>query len=221
MSAVPPPDVEFELARLAAIVASSADAVIGKTLEGVITSWNAGAVRMYGYAADDVVGRNVSLLYPPSRAAELEPILSQLRLGERVEFFDTQRVRKDGSVIDVAFSASPIRDAGGVVVGGSAVVRDLTGLRREEANRHSAEEVVRLETVGDLAGGIAHHFNNLLAAIVGYAGFVAEATADRPAVHADVEQVLAAAARAAALARQLLIFTGGIRPTLSCWTWAR
>ena len=107
----------------------------------------------------------------------------------------------------MAFSASPIRDAGGVVVGGSAVVRDLTGLRREEANRHSAEEVVRLETVGDLAGGIAHHFNNLLAAIVGYAGFVAEGTAVLPAVQADVEQVLAAAGRAAALARQLLIFS--------------
>jgi two-component system, cell cycle sensor histidine kinase and response regulator CckA len=207
MSAVPPSDVEFELARLAAIVESSADAVIGKTLEGVITSWNAGAVRMYGYAADEVVGRNVSLLFPPGRAAELGPILSRLRLGERVEFFDTQRVRKDGSVIDVAFSASPIRDTGGVVVGGSAVVRDLTGIRRAEADRHSAEEVVLLETVGDLAGGIAHHFNNLLAAIVGYAGFVAEATADRPAVQADVEQVVAAAARATALARQLLIFS--------------
>src|ERR1700678_2281176 len=101
MSAVPPSDVEFELARLAAIVESSADAVIGKTLEGVITSWNAGAVRMYGYAADEVVGRNVSLLFPPGRAAELGPILSRLRLGERVEFFDTQRVREDGSVIDV------------------------------------------------------------------------------------------------------------------------
>jgi two-component system, cell cycle sensor histidine kinase and response regulator CckA len=207
MSAVPPSDVEFELARLAAIVESSADAVIGKTLEGVITSWNAGAVRMYGYAADEVVGRNVSLLFPPGRAAELGPILSRLRQGERVEFFDTQRVRKDGSVIDVAFSASPIRDAVGVVVGGSAVVRDLTEIRRAEANRHSAEETVLLETVGDLAGGIAHHFNNLLAAIVGYAGFVAEATTDRPAVQADVEQVVAAAARAAALARQLLIFS--------------
>ena len=84
-------------ARLAAIVESSADAIIGTTLDGVITSWNAGAEHMYGYAAGEIVGRNVSELIPPDRAGELAPILDRLRRGERVEPFETKRRRKDGT----------------------------------------------------------------------------------------------------------------------------
>jgi len=129
---------EFELAsRLAEIVASSSDAIIGKTLDGTVTSWNAGAAQMYGYTADEVVGRNISLLLPPDRAGELAPILDRLGRGERVEHFETKRRCKDGRVIDVSVSISPIRDAGGAVAGAATVARDLTGRNQPEAERRA------------------------------------------------------------------------------------
>jgi PAS domain S-box-containing protein len=201
---------EFDLARLAAIVESSADAIIGKTLDGVITSWNAGARAMYGYAAEEMIGRNVSALIPPDQAGELEPILARLRRGEQVEHFETKRLRKNGSIIDVSISVSPIRDAGGMVAGASTVARDMTERNEAEAQRRALElelhQSERLETLGQLASGIAHDFNNLLSAILKYAGFVAE-QASEPAMRSDAEQIQAAARRGAALTRQLLIFS--------------
>lgn len=203
---------ESEVAsRLAAIVESSADAIIGKTLDGTITSWNAGAAHMYGYAAAEVVGRNVSVIIPPDLAGELAMILDRLGRGDRIEHFETQRRCKDGRILDVSVSISPIRDAGGAVVGASTVARDMTERNLAEAERHAIaqerHQSERLRTLGQLAGGIAHDFNNLLAAILSYSGFVADASADRPAVRADAEQIEAAAQRAARLTRQLLIFS--------------
>jgi len=201
---------EFDLARLAAIVESSADAIIGKTLDGVITSWNAGARAMYGYAAEEMIGRNVSALIPPDQAGELEPILARLRRGEQVEHFETKRLRKNGSIIDVSISVSPIRDAGGMVAGASTVARDMTERNEAAAQRRALElelhQSERLETLGQLASGIAHDFNNLLSAILNYAGFVAE-QASEPAMRSDAEQIQAAARRGAALTRQLRIFS--------------
>jgi two-component system cell cycle sensor histidine kinase/response regulator CckA len=203
-------DSELE-SRLVAIVESSDDAILGKTLDGVITSWNAGAERIYGFAADEMIGSNVSEIVPPDRLAELGPIIDRLRGGERVNHFETKRRRKDGAIIDVSVCISPIRDRGGVVVGASSVARDVTEHNRQEAERRALEQGLyraeRLDTLGQLAGGIAHDFNNLLAVILSYAGFVIEETADRPAVRADAEQVLTAAQRAATLTRQLLIFS--------------
>ena len=203
---------EFELAsRLAAIVESSGDAIIGATLDGVVTSWNAGAEHMYGYAPDEMVGRNVSELILPDRAGELTPVFERTRRGLRVEQFETKRLHKDGSTIDVSIVVSPVRDAGGAVVGASAVIRNMTERNRAEADRRMLEgqlhQSERLESLGQLAGGIAHDFNNLLAAIMNYAEFVAEETADKPAVRADAEQIQAAAQSAARLTRQLLIFS--------------
>jgi PAS domain S-box-containing protein len=109
--------------RLAAIVESSDDAIIGKTLDGIVTSWNPGAARMYGYTAPEMVGCSVSRLFPPDRAGELAPILDQLRREEQVDHFETRRVRKDGTVIDVSVSVAPIRDATGAAVGASTVAR--------------------------------------------------------------------------------------------------
>ena len=196
---------EFALAsRLAAIVESAADAIIGATTDGVITSWNAGAERMFGYAADETVGRRESVPRPPDRAGDVASILERIRRGERVENFETKRFRKDGSIIDVSMVVSPILDASGAVVGVSSVTRDVTERNRTEQRLHQSE---RLESLGQLAGGIAHDFNNLLAVIMNYAEFVAEDTADRPAVLADVEQIQAAAQSAARLTRQLLIFS--------------
>ncbi len=201
---------DFEAtSRLAAIVGSSADAIIGTTLDGVITSWNAGAEQEYGYARDEIIGRSVSALYPPDRADELAPILDGIRRGERVEHFETKRARKDGTILDVSISVSPIRDASGAVAGASAVIRNMTERNRLEAHRraleHQLHQSERLESLGQLAGGVAHDFNNLLAVIMNFAAFAAEETTDKPAARADIEQIQAAAQRAARITKQLLI----------------
>jgi len=134
-----------------------------------------------------------------------------VRHGRKIRHLETQRVRKDGSVIEVSVSVTPIRDDSGTVAGVAAIARDLTEFNREQAEREAAQaqlqQTERLETVGQLAGGLAHDFNNLLGAITGYAGLVVAETASDPQVRADVEQILAAAQRGAQLTRQLLVFS--------------
>jgi PAS domain S-box-containing protein len=112
--------------RLAAIVESSDDSIISKSLDGLIVSWNAGAQRVYGYAPEEVIGRSVAMLCPPERVDEVEQQLKRVRNGEHIEHFETTRVRKDGRRIDVSLSISPIKDAAGNVVGASAIGRDIT-----------------------------------------------------------------------------------------------
>jgi len=202
----------FELAeQLAAIVESSTDAIIGTSLDGTITSWNTGAEHTFGYRAAEIIGRPSSLLIPPATGPQLVPTLERVRRGERVEHFEAKRLHKDGSIIELSSTISPIRDITGAVVGLSTVGRDMTERNRAEAEHRSMEhqlhQAERLQGLGQLAGGIAHDFNNLLAVIMNYAGFVAEQTADRPAVRADAEQIQTAAERAARLTRQLLIFS--------------
>ena len=196
-----PTNHEFALAaELAAIVRSSGDAIIGKTLDGTITSWNAGATRMYGYLPGEMIGRNIAMMLPADSKDELGAIFERLRRGERVEPYETRRVRKDGSIVDVSLCVSPIKDRGGRVVGASAVGRDIT-------ERNQAHRAERLETLGRLAGGIAHDFNNLLAIVLSYADFIAEQTTGQPRVRADAEHIQAAAIRASRLTRQLLMFS--------------
>jgi PAS domain S-box-containing protein len=115
--------------RLAAIVESSDDAIIGKTLDGLITSWNSGAVRVYGYTAEEVVGRPVRLLCPPERVDEVAQNLERVCRGERIAHFVTQRLRADGGRIDVSLSISPVKDTNGNVIGASAIARDVTGTK--------------------------------------------------------------------------------------------
>jgi len=132
-------------ARLAAIVTSSDDSIIGKTLDGEITSWNAGATAMYGYTTEEMIGRNISELIPADRAGELPRILKRLARGERVEPYETRRVRKDGTVLDVSVSVSPVLDPDGAVGGAESVVRDITAKVRAEAYQtlfeHSVDAV--------------------------------------------------------------------------------
>jgi PAS domain S-box-containing protein len=128
-----------ELGRAAAIIESSADAIIGKTLDGVVTSWNVGAERIYGYSVDEIVGRPISLLAPPQHEDPLPSILEQVRNGEKVSDVETKRVRKNGTEIEVSLTVSPIKDEEGRIVGASTIARDITERRRAE------EAVVRTE----------------------------------------------------------------------------
>ena len=120
---------ESQLALLASIVDSSDDAIMSKSLEGIITSWNPGAERMYGYAAAEIVGQPVSLLMHSDSADEMDGVLDKIRAGHRIEHFETVRVRKDGSALSVSLTVSPIHDRAGAVVGASSVARDVTAQR--------------------------------------------------------------------------------------------
>src|SRR5712692_5943351 len=115
---------------LAEIVDSSDDAIIGKTLDGLIISWNRGAERLYGYVADEVVGRPISILIPPDRPDELPQIMERLRRGERVDHYRTVRVRKDGTRISVSVTISPVHDEEGRVIGASSIARDVSEQER-------------------------------------------------------------------------------------------
>ena len=130
---------------LAAIVESSDDAIIGKTLDGTIRSWNAGAARIFGYASGEIIGRSVLTLIPPDLHYEEPAIAARLARGDRIDHYETVRLRKDGSQIDVSLSVSPIRDQKNVVVGAAKIARDITEAKRlQRAERESAEQLQEL-----------------------------------------------------------------------------
>jgi PAS domain S-box-containing protein len=114
----------------AAIVESSDDAILSKDLDGVITSWNAGAQRLFGYTAEEAVGRSVTMIIPTDRHDEEPMILERVRRGERIDHYETVRQRKDGSLIDISITVSPIKDEKGEIVGASKIARDITQLKR-------------------------------------------------------------------------------------------
>jgi PAS domain S-box-containing protein len=128
---------EEAMLRLAAIVESANDAILGKTLDGVITSWNAGAERLYGYSAQEVIGRNISMLMPADRREELASIMEKIKAGERIQQFETARVRKDGKRLEVSLAISPIKNDRGEITGASTIARNITEQKR-------AEEMFRL-----------------------------------------------------------------------------
>ena len=127
-------------ARLAAIVDSSDDAIVSKTLDGVIRSWNAGAQRIFGYTAAEAIGQPITLIIPPERFDEERGILSRLVRGERIDHFETVRVAKDGRLLDISLSVSPVRDSEGNIIGASKVARDITAQKQAAAALRLAEE---------------------------------------------------------------------------------
>ena len=133
-----------KLAQLSAIVESSDDAIIGKTLDGIITTWNKGATRLYGYAAEEAIGRHASFLYPAGRKEEIDRIIAEVRDGRPMERVETSHVRKDGGVVDVSVTFSPIRSGGNTPAGISCISRDITQLVRARQVIADREEQIRL-----------------------------------------------------------------------------
>jgi len=144
-------DIERKRAEelyLAAIVQASDDAIIGKTLDGTIVSWNKGAEKIYGYKAEEILGHSISILLPPGKSDELPGIMKQLRRGQRIESYETTRVHKDGRLIDVSVTVSPVKNKAGKVVGASAVARDITQHKQAEAALRLSEERFRVALKG-------------------------------------------------------------------------
>jgi PAS domain S-box-containing protein len=136
-------NVEAELRLLAAIVTSSNDAIIGMTLEGIVTSWNRAAERIFGYRPDEVIGGSVFVLAAPDRGDEMPSILGRIRRGERIEHYETTRRRKDGTPVEISLTVSPVHDAGGWVAGVSKIARDITERRRAEAELRPLNQTLR------------------------------------------------------------------------------
>ena len=133
---------------LTAIVEASDDAIIGKTLDGIIVSWNKGAEKIYGYKAEEVLGHSIAILQPPGKHDELPGIMKRLRRGQRIESYETTRVHKDGHLIDISVTISPVKDEAGKVVGASAVARDITKRKQKEVALRLSEERFRVALKG-------------------------------------------------------------------------
>jgi PAS domain S-box-containing protein len=167
--------------RLAAIIDSSDDAIVSKTLKGFITSWNAGAERMFGYTPAEAIGQHITLIIPSDRLGEEVEVLARISRGEKVDHFETIRHAKDGRQLNISLTVSPVRNSRGQIVGASKVARDITARKRSEeererltdqamAARRSAEEANRLKD--DFLATVSHELRNPLNAIVGWAGLL-------------------------------------------------
>jgi len=201
-----------KVSRLSAIVEHSNDAIISKTLDGLVTSWNRGAEKLFGYSEREMLGTPMHRLFPEDRIDEEQKILDTVASGGSVENFETVRIRKEGKKIDVSVTISPIKDTAGNIIGVSKIARDISELIKVQSDRLEFErhlmQTQKLESLGVLAGGIAHDFNNILMAIVGHADLaLMRVNKESPAIE-NLRQVLEAAARASDLARQMLAYSG-------------
>ena len=174
------------LRRLASIVESSDDAIVSKSMDGLIVSWNAGARRIYGYTADEVIGRPIALLCPADRVEEVEANLDRVQSGVHIEHFETTRIRKDGQRIDVSLSISPIKDGQGAVIGASAIARDVTEqkLLQREVLEIAAREQQRIGQ--DLHDGTGQELTGLAMMAERLAGELAEQSLSQAAGAAKI-----------------------------------
>ena len=189
--------------RLAAIVETSDDGIMSKAFDGTVLTWNAAAERMYGYSAAEMVGRSIYDLVPEELKDEERSILERVSRGEHVSHYDTRRCHKDGRQIAISLTLSPIRDAGGNIVGASSIQRDVSERRRAE---DALRQASKMEAIGVLAGGLAHDFNNQLYAVSGFAHFIGRDPGLSPAARQDLIELQKVAERMASLTRQLLAF---------------
>ena len=217
---------------LAALVASSDDAIISKTIQGVVTSWNAGAERIFGYLAEELIGQPIARLAMPGNEAEMPNILERVRQGQRVEHFETERRHKDGSAVLVSLTVSPIHDEAGQVIGASKVARDITAVRRaadalklaqarlQEQHRELLH-AARLGELGQMAAALGHEINQPLSAIINYLHaaetlFQQDEPSERPMLAEAIQLAAGQAVRAAEVVRRLRGFAkqndGAVQP---------
>jgi two-component system, cell cycle sensor histidine kinase and response regulator CckA len=195
---------EKERLRLAAIIEYSEDAIVSITLEGIIIAWNNGAERKYGYAAEEVIGHSILILIPPDQAPDYLSVMQRAKRGEPVVAYETMRRRKDGTLISVSVGIAPIEARDGKVAGVSKIGHDLSRVRKLEAQLIEAQ---KMEVIGQLTGGVAHDFNNVLSVISGYSELMMQQVGAEHALYKSVAAIQHAAVRGAALTRQLLIFS--------------
>ena len=184
---------ERDARRLAAIVESSDDAIVAKDLNGIVTSWNQGAERLFGYTADEMVGKPVSILIPPDRLNEEPSILERLRRGQRIDHYETVRQHKDGSFIDISLTVSPVTDAEGTVIGASKIARDI-----RERKRAAEQQNMLIREMG-------HRVKNAFAVMGGLVSLSARSAATPEALAQQIQARLAALTRAHDLTRPSLL----------------
>lgn len=194
--------------RLAAIVESSDDAIASKDLTGVVTSWNRAAERMFGYTAEEMIGRPITTIIPPELHKDETRILETIGRGERIDHFETVRLTKSGERIDVSLTISPMRDESGAIVGAAKIARDITQQKKAERALRTSE---RLASVGRLAATVAHEINNPLEAITNLI-FLAKATASREDVNKFLSMAEDELTRVSHLTRQTLGFYREAKP---------
>jgi two-component system, cell cycle sensor histidine kinase and response regulator CckA len=196
--------------QLAAILQQTTDAVIGTDLEDRIFSWNRGAEIMLGYEFGEVVGKTVNFLAPKDHQDEMLKMREISTRGESLSNFETVRVKKNGEMVDVSVTLSPIRDSKGKIVGVSAITRDITEQKKAQESLKKNEEQFRLaekmNAIGRLAGGVAHDFNNLLSVIGGNAEFLLSSMEQDSPHREEVGEIQKATRRGAELTKQLLVF---------------
>ena len=151
------------LGQLAAIVASSEDVIVSKDLNGIITSWNNSATRVFGYTAEEMIGTSILRLIPEHLHSDEKTIIESIRAGRPIEHFETVRRTKDGRLMDVSLTVSPIKDANGSIIGASKILRDVSGRKRLEQSLLQAEKIA---ATGRMAATIAHEVNNPLEAVM-------------------------------------------------------
>lgn len=187
--------------RLAAIVESADDAIIGKDLNGIIASWNAGAQRLFGYEEKEIIGQSILRLIPENLRHEEDEILRKIRAGEKIEHYETTRVSKGGEVREVAVTISPIRNIQGEIIGASKIARDISDRKKVE---RMAIEADKIATTGRMAAAIAHEINNPLASVLNLIFLVRQGGLSKE----DIQNCLATAEseleRVAHIARQTL-----------------
>jgi PAS domain S-box-containing protein len=224
MDELPVLSEEHATVLLAAIVESSDDAIVSKALDGVIMSWNGGAERMFGWPASTAIGKHITLIVPEDRRAEEEEVLARLGRGERVDHFETQRVARDGRLIDVSLSVSPVRDRLGRIVGASKVARDVSERRRleeyrslllkhEHQARTAAESLIRAKD--QFLATISHELRTPLNAIFGWARLLEKPELDEKSRKRAIAAIVNGAAAEARLVDDLLdlsrVVTGRLR----------
>lgn len=187
--------------RLAAIVESSQDGIVGNDLNGIVTSWNRGAEKIFGYSAGEMIGQSILRLLPPDHEQEEHEILDLTRRGETVQQGESTRQCKDGRTIQVSLMTSPIRDCRNRIVGASRIARDVTEKKMLERQLRQSQ---KMEAIGQLTGGIAHDFNNLLAIVIGNLSLIERVIDGNEAAHKRLKPAQKAAARGAELTRRLL-----------------